>query len=126
MFFFRNIYQHLNKLLPELASARGLEEVSCLTEDIHVWPDLHGNRSPIADPTLRGIVSTSRISQNHGMNPITFPFQITGLDMTRGIESLAIKYLAFVQALAVSMTIFLTRILKTSILFILVWYTSHY
>ncbi|KAH8303854.1 hypothetical protein KR018_012112 [Drosophila ironensis] len=76
----RNIYQHLNKLLPELASARGLEEVSCLTEDIHVWPDLHGNRSPIADPTLRGI--------------------ITGLDMTRGIESLAIKYLAFVQALA--------------------------
>ncbi|KPU77698.1 uncharacterized protein Dana_GF24780, isoform C [Drosophila ananassae] len=76
----KNIYQHLNKLLPELASARGLEEVSCLTEDIHVWPDLHGNRSPIADPTLRGI--------------------ITGLDMTRGIESLAIKYLAFVQALA--------------------------
>jgi len=29
-------------------------------------------------------------------------FQITGLDMTRGTESLAIKYLAFVQALAVS------------------------
>lgn len=27
--------------------------------------------------------------------------------MTRGIESLAIKYLAFVQALAVSITIFI-------------------
>lgn len=27
---------------------------------------------------------------------------MTGLDMTRGIDSLAIKYLAFVQALAVS------------------------
>ncbi|KAH8376427.1 hypothetical protein KR200_010609 [Drosophila serrata] len=76
----KNIYQHLNNLLPELAAARGLSEVSCLTQDVHVWPDLHGNRSPIADPTLRGI--------------------ITGLDMTRGIESLAIKYLSFVQALA--------------------------
>ncbi|XP_017071541.1 FGGY carbohydrate kinase domain-containing protein [Drosophila eugracilis] len=74
------IYQHLNKLLPELAAARGLSQISCLTQDIHVWPDLHGNRSPIADPTLRGV--------------------ITGLDMTRGTESLAIKYLAFVQALA--------------------------
>lgn len=30
---------------------------------------------------------------------------MTGLDMTRGIESLAIKYLAFVQALAVSESI---------------------
>jgi len=51
------IYQHLNKLLPELAAARGLSQVGCLTQDIHVWPDLHGNRSPIADPTLRGVVS---------------------------------------------------------------------
>ncbi|EDW93332.1 FGGY carbohydrate kinase domain-containing protein [Drosophila yakuba] len=76
----RFIYQHLNKLLPELAAARGLSQVGCLTQDVHVWPDLHGNRSPIADPTLRGV--------------------ITGLDMTRGTESLAIKYLAFVQALA--------------------------
>ncbi|KRF84546.1 uncharacterized protein Dvir_GJ13420, isoform B [Drosophila virilis] len=74
------IYQHLNKLLPELATKRGLSELSCLTQDVHVWPDLHGNRSPVADPTLRGI--------------------ITGLDMTRGVDSLAIKYLAFVQALA--------------------------
>ncbi|XP_068142804.1 FGGY carbohydrate kinase domain-containing protein isoform X1 [Drosophila tropicalis] len=74
------IYQYLNGLLPQLALSRGHSEISYLTQDVHVWPDLHGNRSPIADPTLRGI--------------------ITGLDMTRGIESLAIKYLAFTQALA--------------------------
>ncbi|BFF99286.1 FGGY carbohydrate kinase domain-containing protein [Drosophila madeirensis] len=76
----KNIYQHLNQLLPELAAARGLSDVCCLTQDVHVWPDLHGNRSPVADPTLRGI--------------------LTGLDMTRGIESLAIKYLSYTQALA--------------------------
>ncbi|XP_062129514.1 FGGY carbohydrate kinase domain-containing protein [Drosophila sulfurigaster albostrigata] len=74
------IYQHLNKLLEKLAAERGFSSVHCLTQDIHVWPDLHGNRSPVADATLRGT--------------------ITGLDMTRGVESLAIKYLAFTQALA--------------------------
>ncbi|KAM8710435.1 hypothetical protein ACLKA7_017108 [Drosophila subpalustris] len=74
------IYQHLNKLLCELANQRGHSDVNFLTQDIHVWPDLHGNRSPVADPTLRGV--------------------LTGLDMTRGVESLAIKYLAFTQALA--------------------------
>ncbi|XP_017843809.2 FGGY carbohydrate kinase domain-containing protein [Drosophila busckii] len=74
------IYLHLNKLLNQLAQERGLSNVSCLTQDVHVWPDLHGNRSPVADPTLRGI--------------------LTGLDMTRGVQSLAIKYLAFTQALA--------------------------
>ncbi|KAH8418215.1 hypothetical protein KR222_001068 [Zaprionus bogoriensis] len=74
------IYQHLNKKLLQLAEERGYEDVACLTQDVHVWPDLHGNRSPVADPTLRGIM--------------------TGLDMTRDVESLAIKYLAFVQALA--------------------------
>lgn len=31
--------------------------------------------------------------------------QLTGLDMTRGVESLAVKYLAFTQALAVSQLI---------------------
>ncbi|XP_017861802.1 PREDICTED: FGGY carbohydrate kinase domain-containing protein [Drosophila arizonae] len=74
------IYQHLNQLLPKIAASQGLPDMAYLTQDVHVWPDLHGNRSPVADPTLRGM--------------------ITGLDMARGVESLAIIYLAFVQALA--------------------------
>lgn len=28
-----------------------------LTSSLHVWPDFHGNRSPLADPTLKGMVS---------------------------------------------------------------------
>lgn len=31
-----------------------------LTVDLHVWPDFHGNRSPLADPTLKGMVSNSQ------------------------------------------------------------------
>ena len=53
----RTIYEELNVVLHELASAQGLPHVALLTRDYHVYPDFHGNRSPIADPTLKGMVS---------------------------------------------------------------------
>lgn len=31
--------------------------VDLLGSSLHVWPDFHGNRSPLADPTLKGMVS---------------------------------------------------------------------
>lgn len=34
-----------------------------LTVDLHVWPDFHGNRSPLADVTLKGMVSNSQSLQ---------------------------------------------------------------
>ncbi len=43
-------------------------------------PDFHGNRSPRADPTLKGMVS--------------------GLRLTDSVESLALLYLATIQAIA--------------------------
>ena len=65
-----------------MASNAGLEIVDFLAKDIHVNPDYHGNRSPIADPTLRGA--------------------ICGLTLDQSMEDLAIQYLATLQALAVS------------------------
>lgn len=35
---------------------RNLSNVAYLSEEIHVWPDFHGNRSPLADPSLHGMV----------------------------------------------------------------------
>lgn len=43
---------YLNEILQELA-VDGTEK---LTREIHVWPDYHGNRSPLADSSMRGMV----------------------------------------------------------------------
>ncbi|XP_050098727.1 FGGY carbohydrate kinase domain-containing protein [Anopheles aquasalis] len=74
------IYVYLNTLLLRLAKERTAGSVHGLTIDLHVWPDFHGNRSPLADPNLTGM--------------------ICGLRMTKDVESLALLYLALMQALA--------------------------
>lgn len=65
-----------------MAESKGLNNVHLLTKDFHVWPDLHGNRSPLADSTIKGMIS--------------------GLKMSSTIDDLAVIYLGFVQALSVS------------------------
>ncbi len=70
-------YALLNDVLARLAQSRGTLD---LTTHLHVLPDFHGNRSPRADPTLRGMIS--------------------GLKLTDSVESLAVLYLATVQAIA--------------------------
>ena len=68
----------LNSVLTEMAKAAPFP--AALTRDLHVLPDHHGNRSPRADASLRGMVS--------------------GLKLTDSMESLALLYLATVQAIA--------------------------
>lgn len=79
---FRHVTEYLNTLVAKLAKDRDLPSVHHLTQDFHVWPDFHGNRSPIADPNIKGMIS--------------------GLTMSPTEQNLAITYLAFVQAIAVS------------------------
>jgi FGGY-family pentulose kinase len=70
----------LNARLSALAGDAHVPFPAALTRELHVLPDHHGNRSPRADPTLRGMVS--------------------GLKLTAGPDALALLYLATVQALA--------------------------
>lgn len=65
-----------------MAKTQALTDVGFLTKDIHVWPDFHGNRSPLADPNMRGM--------------------ITGLTINGSEENLALLYLATLQALSVN------------------------
>jgi FGGY-family pentulose kinase len=74
----KTVYDLLNERVERLA--QGLPFPALLTKDVHVLPDHHGNRSPRADPTLRGMVS--------------------GLKLTDSADALAVLYLATVQAIA--------------------------
>jgi FGGY-family pentulose kinase len=71
-------YEILNRSVAELA--RQFDFPAQLTRDVHVYPDFHGNRSPLADPTLRGM--------------------ICGLTLEASLEALAVTYLATIQAIA--------------------------
>lgn len=73
---------HVHVLLNERLEALAANErfPAALASDVHMLPDHHGNRSPRADPTLRGMLS--------------------GLKLTDSVDSLALVYLATIQALA--------------------------
>uniref|UniRef100_A0A8C3X3X7 FGGY carbohydrate kinase domain-containing protein n=1 Tax=Catagonus wagneri TaxID=51154 RepID=A0A8C3X3X7_9CETA len=73
----QSVYAYLNSHLDLIKKA---QPVGFLTVDLHVWPDFHGNRSPLADLTLKGMV--------------------TGLTLSQDLDDLAILYLATVQAIA--------------------------
>lgn len=72
-------YEILNERLAQLAKAAGIPE-SMLTRELHVCPYFHGNRSPRANPNLRGMIS--------------------GLKMSATLDDLAPLYLATIQAIA--------------------------
>ncbi|CAB3381641.1 Hypothetical predicted protein [Cloeon dipterum] len=71
------ITKELNEIVANLGA--GVDMIN-LTRDVHVIPDFHGNRSPLAD------------SERSGM--------ITGLTLDTSEKNLAILYLATVQAIA--------------------------
>ncbi len=72
------VYALLDERLDALAL--GMPYAAKLTEELHVLPYFHGNRSPRANPTLRGAVS--------------------GLKLSDTVDSLALVYLATIQAIA--------------------------
>ena len=59
---------------------KNLNSIHNLTKNHHVFPDFHGNRSPLADPDMKG--------------------SIFGLDLDKSEKNLALIYLSTIQALA--------------------------
>jgi FGGY-family pentulose kinase len=74
----QTIYEALNDRLAALAA--GFRHPAEVTRDFHLLPDFHGNRSPLADPTLRGAM--------------------VGLALSRTPDDLARQYLAAIQGVA--------------------------
>jgi FGGY-family pentulose kinase len=73
-----SVYVLLNERLDALAASAAFPAL--LTRGVHVLPDHHGNRSPRADPTLRGM--------------------LCGIGLDDSVDALAVQYLATVQAIA--------------------------
>ena len=57
-----SVYALLNERLDVLS--RSVNFPAELTREIHVLPYFHGNRSPRADPSLRGVVSGLKLSDD--------------------------------------------------------------
>ena len=74
----RTVYKLLNERLDQLSKMTAFPAE--LTRNLHVLPYFHGNRSPRADATLRGVIS--------------------GLTLGDTVDDLALLYLATVQAVA--------------------------
>ena len=74
----QSVYEALNERLATLSA--GLPIPAELTRDLHVLPDFNGNRSPWADPSLRGMVC--------------------GLSLSATLDDVAVLYLATIQAIA--------------------------
>ncbi len=73
-----SVFSLLNDRLEALSAQCAFP--AALTAELHVQPDFHGNRSPRANPRLRGMIS--------------------GLKLSDTVDALAVTYLATIQAIA--------------------------
>ncbi|KZV40224.1 FGGY carbohydrate kinase domain-containing protein [Dorcoceras hygrometricum] len=75
-----SIFELLGEILESVKQELGSPFLSALTNEVHVLPDFHGNRSPIADPKSKGM--------------------ICGLTLDTSEKQLALLYLATIQGIA--------------------------
>ncbi|KAF7331710.1 hypothetical protein MKEN_00050800 [Mycena kentingensis (nom. inval.)] len=76
----KSIYTILTDTLEKLRVEANASTLTELTKDIHLYPDFHGNRSPLADPRMRGALS--------------------GLVLSSSLSDLAQRYYLALQAIA--------------------------
>ncbi|KAF8727821.1 hypothetical protein AX14_006973 [Amanita brunnescens Koide BX004] len=73
------IYSVLEDILQRLRTERGVDSNVELTKDVQFYPDFHGNRSPVADPQMRG--------------------SIVGLELDASTSDLARKYVLTLESI---------------------------
>jgi len=78
--FNANIYDYLNEHLAELQSKENAPTISYLGRHFFFYGDLFGNRSPIADPNMKG--------------------SVIGLSSDRSVDGLALMYYATMEFIA--------------------------
>ncbi|WVQ83318.1 hypothetical protein IAT38_005457 [Cryptococcus sp. DSM 104549] len=76
----KSTFELLGDRLEEMMKEKSAETLTHLTKDLHFYPDLHGNRSPLADPRMKGM--------------------ITGLTLDDSLSDLAAKFNVTLEAIA--------------------------
>ena len=66
-----SIHEEIHVILQSMTQPGKSSSLCRLTTNIHIWPDFHGNRSPLADPNLRGMVCKAVITSIE-LNPNVF------------------------------------------------------
>lgn len=79
----QSLFVFLDGYLHELQRQEGVPSLSHLTRDLLIYPDFHGNRSPLADTSMRGM--------------------IVGQRLDAGTKDLALKYFATLEGIALQM-----------------------
>jgi len=74
-----SIYAYLEQLVEATARDRQLQDCCYLTADFHMTADFHGNRSPLADPKMKG--------------------SMVGLTLATDESSLVLQYLGTLQSI---------------------------
>ncbi|KAF8576224.1 Pentulose kinase [Ramaria rubella] len=68
-------FEILESELERQRAEKGVATLTELTKDLHFYPDLHGNRSPIADPKMTG--SISGLTLDDSMSDLAKKFNVT-------------------------------------------------
>uniref|UniRef100_A0A8H7XZA8 Pentulose kinase n=1 Tax=Psilocybe cubensis TaxID=181762 RepID=A0A8H7XZA8_PSICU len=76
----KNVHTLIQERLERLRTTYKVDTFTELTKDLHIYPDFHGNRSPIADPRMRGVMF--------------------GMELDNSLNDLAKKYHATLMAIA--------------------------
>ena len=76
----RNPFVLLHDHLDQLTTGAKASHTSYLTKDLVVYPDFHGNRSPLADSSMRGM--------------------LVGLKLDSSLTDLSLRYYATLEAIA--------------------------
>ncbi|POY73768.1 hypothetical protein BMF94_3306 [Rhodotorula taiwanensis] len=75
-----NHFALLTDILDRMVKEKGAPFMSYLTRDMYLYPDLHGNRSPLADNDMRGM--------------------LIGMQLDKTVGDLALRYYATGEAIA--------------------------
>ncbi|MBW0470945.1 hypothetical protein O181_010660 [Austropuccinia psidii MF-1] len=75
-----NHFVLLNDMLKQAQKDKKAPFLTYLTKDYYLYPDLHGNRSPLADNTMKGM--------------------LIGISLDKGVMDLALRYLIACEAIA--------------------------